>query len=108
MSTYNKARQLFNARPELLDVALETVSFWTEAELEQRHDELMDDTLPEVVIGSYTYSPSQVLREVDPTAYRQEVLTYIDNMDVVEIEDYYFDENELAEFIEQHTTKEAL
>jgi len=45
---------------------------------------------------------------VDPTAYRQEVLTYIDNMDVVEIEDYYFDENELAEFIEQHTTREAL
>jgi hypothetical protein len=108
MSTYTKALALFNARPELLDTALETVSFWTEAELEQRCDELMDDTLPEVTIGSYSYSPSQVLREVDPTAYRQEVLTYIDNMDVVEIEDYFFDENELAEFIEQHTASEVI
>lgn len=108
MSTYTKALVLFNARPELLDAALETVSFWTEAELEQQCDELMDDTLPKVTIGSYTYAPSQVLREVDPTAYRQEVLTYIDSMDVVEIDDYYFDENELAEFIEQHTANAAI
>jgi hypothetical protein len=108
MSTYNKARQLFNARPELLDAALETVSFWTEAELEQRHDELMDDTLPEVVIGSYTYSPSQVLREVDPTAYRQEVLTYIDNMDVVELDGRYYDEGELNDFMEQYSNSEVV
>lgn len=108
MSTYTKARQLFNARPELFEIAVAAISGWTEEEMEERCDELMDDTLPEVVIGSYTYAPSQVLREVDPTAYRQEVLTYIDNMDVVEIDDYYFDENELAEFIEQHTTSEVV
>jgi hypothetical protein len=108
MSTYFKAMALFNAKPELLDVALETVSFWTETELEQRHDELMDDTLPEVTIGSYTYSPSHVLREVDPIAYRQEVLSYIANIDMVEVEDYYFDEAELQEFIEQHTANTAI
>ena len=34
------------------------------------YNEMLDETNPEIVIGSLRYSPSQVLREVDPIAYR--------------------------------------
>jgi len=109
MSTiYNKAVKLFKVRPELLEDAKDVVSFWTEDELETQCNDLLDETLPEVVIGNYSYSPSRVLAEVDPIAHRQEVLTYIDNMDVVEVNGLYFDQNEMEDFIEQHTTSEVI
>lgn len=50
--------------------------FWSEFEnaiddyIEWNLDDLIDDENEEVRIGSCTYSPSQVLKEVDPIAYR--------------------------------------
>lgn len=108
MNTYEKAVKLFKVRPELIDIAKDTVSFWTEDELETQCDNLMDDTLPEVIIGNYSYAPSRVLAEVDPVAHRQEVLAYIDNMDVVEVDGLYFDQNELEDFIDQHSDTVAV
>ena len=42
----------------------------TELELEERFDEMLDETNDLVKIGSLTYLPSQVLKNVDPIAYR--------------------------------------
>ena len=39
-------------------------------EIIEAYNEMLDETNPEIVIGSLRYSPSQVLREVDPIAYR--------------------------------------
>ena len=36
----------------------------------EAYNEMLDETNPEIVIGSLRYSPSQVLREVDPIADR--------------------------------------
>ena len=42
----------------------------SEQELKESFDEMLDETNPEIVIGSLRYSPSQVLEAVDPIAYR--------------------------------------
>lgn len=33
-------------------------------------DQMLDDLYPEVQIGSLTFSPSRIVYELDPTAYR--------------------------------------
>jgi hypothetical protein len=108
MSTYTKARVLFNARPELLDVALETISSWTEENLTERFDKLLDESQPVITICGYSYSPSQVFRDGDSIAYRQELLAYVDRLELVKVEDYYFLDWELQDFIEQHTASEVV
>ena len=51
-------------------------TFWSEFEsalecyVDDCLDDLIDEENEEVCIGSLTYSPSQVLKEVDPIAYR--------------------------------------
>ena len=42
------------------------------------YDEMLDETNPVVVIGGLTYLPSQVLKEVDPIAYRVGFADYLD------------------------------
>lgn len=108
MSTYEKAVKFFKARPELLAAAFEDVNHWSESALAEQMDELMDDSLPEVTIAGYSYSPSHALKTIDPIAYHQEVLTYIDNMDVVELDGRYYDEEELNDFMEQYSNSEVV
>lgn len=43
-------------------------------------DECFDDCTPAVTFGCLTYQPSDVLKSVDPIAYREEVLCYIDSL----------------------------
>ena len=38
--------------------------------IEELYDEMLDDCNPMVKIGNLEYSPSRVLKEVDPIAYR--------------------------------------
>lgn len=108
MSTYQKVIKFFKERPELMAVVFEDVNHWSESVLAEQMDELMDESLPVVIIAGYSYSPSQALKAVDPIAYRQEVLTYIDNLDVVEIDDRYYDEEELLNFMEQYSDSEVV
>lgn len=42
----------------------------SEHEAENRYDEMIDDCHEEVEVCFYTYSPSYVLKSVDPIAYR--------------------------------------
>ena len=47
-------------------------------ELEESFDEMLDDCYPVVKIGEMTFSPSQVLKNCDPVAYRVSVSDYED------------------------------
>jgi hypothetical protein len=43
---------------------------YTILEIEERFDEMLDETNELIKIGTLTYLPSQVLKNVDPIAYR--------------------------------------
>lgn len=43
---------------------------YTREELEAVFDEYLDEVYPEVEIAGVTFSPSQIMAEVDPIAYR--------------------------------------
>ena len=56
----------------------------------KRYDDFLDvDGYGEVVIANIRFSASRILRELDPIAYREEVLNYTDNYgcDIMEYEE---------------------
>ena len=55
---------------------------------EDQFDESMDDSIPEIEIGCLTYSPSHVLKNVDPTAYRCSLNDFVDSLDVEDSDEY--------------------
>ncbi len=42
------------------------------------YDQMLDETNEQIVIGNLLYSPSDVLKAVDPIAYDQGFLDYLD------------------------------
>lgn len=50
-----------------------------ESELEERFDDFFNEIYPEVELGELTYLASRVLGEVDPIAYREAFLGWIDS-----------------------------
>ena len=55
---------------------------------EDQFDESLDESIPEIEIGSLTYSPSHVLKNVDPTAYRCSLIDFVDSLDVEDSDEY--------------------
>ena len=56
---------------------------------EDQFDESLDDSIPEIEIGCLTYSPSHVLKNVDPTAYRCGLNDFADSVfDASETDEY--------------------
>lgn len=55
---------------------------------EDQFDESLDDSIPEIEIGCLTYSPSHVLKNVDPVAYRCSLNDFVDSLDVEDSEQY--------------------
>ena len=51
---------------------------YTQEELEEMFDEMLDETHPEIKIGNLTFYPSQVLANCDPIAYQISVQEYVD------------------------------
>jgi hypothetical protein len=45
------------------------------------YEEILDDCEDEVMIAGIRFSPSYILKELDPTAYRLGVLDLIDSID---------------------------
>ena len=66
-------------------------------EFEEMYEQMLDDCYEEIKIGSLTFSPSQILKECDPIAYRCGKIDYADSMDVAETEEYKQVESELYE-----------
>ena len=55
---------------------------------EDQFDDLLDESIPEIEIGCLTYSPSHVLKNVDPTAYRCGLNDFVDSLDVEDSDEY--------------------
>ena len=55
---------------------------------EDQFDESLDESIPEIEIGCLTYSPSHVLKNVDPTAYRCSLNDFVDSLDVEDSDEY--------------------
>lgn len=59
-------------------LALHDLTTYAEDELREPYDDLLDECNPEVRIGTLAYTPSHVLKEVDPIAYDQGFAEYLD------------------------------
>jgi len=57
---------------------------FTERELLERFNEQFNEVFPLVQFGSLHYEPANVLESVDPIAYRQEFLNWLDSEDFVD------------------------
>jgi len=55
-------------------------SHCTEIDGEELYEQMLDECWPEVTIGCGTYSPSQILKNCDPTAFEIGVHEYLDNL----------------------------
>lgn len=51
-------------------------------------DESLDESIPEIEIGCLTYSPSHVLKNVDPVAYRCSLNDFVNSLDVEDSDEY--------------------
>ena len=60
----------------------------TDNDLQEMHDDLIDEIYPPVTIGIYEWAPSRVLKVMDPVAYRISVVEYVDQL----IEDWQLEE----------------
>lgn len=58
----------------------------SERDAEERYDEFLDNVFGEVNIGGYFYNTSYALKEIDPTAYREDFNNWLDSEDI-ELED---------------------
>ena len=54
----------------------------TESDLQESFEASLDDMYPEVTICGITFSPSRVLREMDPIGFQVSMSDYADNMDI--------------------------
>ena len=55
---------------------------------EDQFDESLDESIPEIEIGCLTYSPSCVLKNVDPVAYRCSLNDFVNSLDVEDSDEY--------------------
>lgn len=65
----------------------------TESQLQELFEQYLDDVHPEVTICGCTFSPSRVLREMDPIRFKVSMSDYAsaDNMDIEVVEEHELD-----------------
>ena len=65
----------------------------TESQLQELFEQYLDDVYPEVTIAGCTFSPSRVLREMDPIGFRVSMSDYASdaNMDIEVVEEHELD-----------------
>lgn len=84
-------------RDEIEDLQDEINTFEPdEGDFTDQYEELLDE-MGDVEIGNLSYSPSHVLKNVDPIAYRQGLLDYIDGLDPSEFPEVQEMEERLEE-----------
>ena len=64
-------------------------------------DDMLDESIPEIEIGTLTYSPSHVLKNVDPVAYRCGLNDFVDGMDIEDSEEYNALQEEIDDIREE-------
>jgi len=93
MNTYKMTREELETRIEEIQQEIETLTKEQdniEIDNDEHEDAYCDmlDEISTVEIGSLTYNPSTVLREVDPTAYRCGLNDYVDSIDIEDTDDW--------------------
>jgi hypothetical protein len=58
----------------------ETGAEISDDDLAGMHDDLIDELYPVVTIGIYQWAPADVLKRMDPVAYRCSVIEYADQL----------------------------
>lgn len=53
---------------------------YSEYDMEQQYNDFLDEVYPDCTIGGYKYSTSNALKDVDPVAYHEGFLNYIDSL----------------------------
>jgi len=83
----------------------ETLQSLTLEQLTEEFNDVLDDAQGEVTICGMTYAASDVLRAVDPIAYRQEFLAWLDAEcaaeRLVEVDNQYYLASDVAELSEE-------
>ena len=74
--------ELGKKKQELADIENEISNYDFEPhKFEDHFDELMNETQDMIEIGNLKYEPALVLKRVDPIAYHEELMNYIDSLD---------------------------
>ena len=68
---------------------------------ETQFDDMLDESIPEIEIGSLTYSPSHVLKNVDPVAYRCSLNDFVDSLEVEDSDEYEALQEEIDDIQEE-------
>jgi hypothetical protein len=101
MSLYNQFKALSQRQR---DKVLELASEVSERDLAERYDSMLDEISEPVRIGALEYLPSEVLKAVDPVAYRCGFADFTgDDDSFVEIDGKHFEARALEEAIEAVT-----
>lgn len=74
----------------------------TPIDMEQRVIDILDECYPEIKIGSLTFSPSKIVQELDPIAFRCMVSDESDADGISEeIDGEYYDADEVQTIIDE-------
>lgn len=82
----------------LSDAKREVDNFYPdEDDYDDQYNDYLDEVYGDVDVAGYSYSTSDLLRRIDPIAYRQGLSEYVDGLDFDEIDEYV----ELKEKVEE-------
>jgi len=87
MSSYDLKNKAF------LEFLEENVTGHSEKEMEETFDAMLDECHKPYTVGGCTYDPSDILRNVDPTAYRCGFNDY--TAEYVEVGNVFYEESEI-------------
>jgi len=82
---------------------IQNLDFLTEYELEKRFNDFLDDCYEDIDICGLTYSPSKALKSVDPIAYRESLLNYLNaelEETLTEIDGIYFHTQDIEDILD--------
>ncbi len=72
---------------------------------EELYEEILDECYPEIAIGCCTFSPSDVMKELDPTAYRIGVSEHADSLvqddQLYELDGEYYQMFDIEEMLDE-------
>ncbi|MCP4708639.1 MAG: hypothetical protein GY869_08450 [Planctomycetes bacterium] len=67
--------------------------------------DMLDECYPEVTVGCCTFNPSEVMKELDPTAFRIGVGEYLDSlkedMHLYEVNNDYYQVSDIEEMLDE-------
>lgn len=98
MTNAEKAMQIAALKKQIAELEDKIDNFEIdEDKYDEKYDEWLDEIHGEIMIGCISFSPSRILSELDPIAYRCGFSDYLDSLDIEDDEDYQELQDELEE-----------